>query len=52
MTWCIYRIRGTPAQYLDSIEAPDADSAVEKYATEHGITDAEQRRRLVAAREI
>ena len=50
-TFQIYRIRATPAQYLDSVIAPDEEAAIQVYANDHGITDPEQRRRLIAVRE-
>jgi hypothetical protein len=29
-TWQIYHLRGTPAQYLGMVEAPDENAAIKK----------------------
>jgi hypothetical protein len=46
--WEISRIKGTPAAVLGRIEAPTADRAIEKWAEAYGITDENQKSRLVA----
>ena len=50
-TWRIYRIRGTPAQFIGSVQAPDEKSALKEAIKEFNITDAEQQKRLIALRE-
>ena len=46
--WLIYRIRGTPAQFVGSVQAPDEQSAIKEAIKEFGITDPEQQKRLIA----
>ena len=48
--WEVRRITGTPAKFVDSVMAPDADSAVAKAIEEYGITDPTKQRKLVARR--
>jgi hypothetical protein len=50
-TWHIYRIRGTPAQFLGSVTAPNEKRALEEAAKEFNITNPEQQKRLMAVRE-
>jgi 1,2-phenylacetyl-CoA epoxidase PaaB subunit len=45
--WEIYVARSTPAKYVGTVEAPDADAAVEAAATEFKVTDP---KRLIAVR--
>jgi hypothetical protein len=47
--WQIYHIRGTPAQYLGMVEAPDAAGAIRKAITELKVPP-QQRKRLIAVR--
>jgi hypothetical protein len=47
-TWEISRIKGTPAAILGRISAPTAERAVEEWAEKFGITDENQKSRLVA----
>jgi hypothetical protein len=49
-SWDIYRLRGTPAVYIGSVNAPDENSAIKKAIEEFQITDTEQQKRLVAQR--
>jgi hypothetical protein len=46
--WEISRIKGTPAAVLGRIEAPDAESAIQKWIETYGITDPDQQKRLAA----
>jgi hypothetical protein len=48
--WRVNLIKGTPAKFIDFVEAPDAKTAEEKAAKEHKIPDT-LRDRLVAIRE-
>jgi 1,2-phenylacetyl-CoA epoxidase PaaB subunit len=49
-SWDIFRLRGTPAAFVGSVEAPDEQAAVKKAIDEYQITNPEHRRRLVAQR--
>jgi 1,2-phenylacetyl-CoA epoxidase PaaB subunit len=42
-----YRIRGTPAQLLGSVEAPDAQAAIKNAIEEFKITDLATRNRII-----
>lgn len=46
VTWDIYQVRRTPAKWLGSIEAADADEAIEAAAKEFKI----EPKRLIAVR--
>ena len=46
--WEISRIKKTPAAILGRIEAPTAEKAIEDWAEKFGITDEQQKSRLVA----
>jgi hypothetical protein len=49
--WRISRIRGTPAaEQIGTVEATDAERAIEVAIKEYGITDTEQQKRLAARR--
>jgi len=48
--WTIYRIRGTPAEYIGHVTAPDEDAAIRKAIEEYAITDREKQKRLIARR--
>jgi hypothetical protein len=48
-TWLVYRLRGTPAQLIGIIYAPDEESAIKKTIEEYGVPE-NQRDRLVAQR--
>jgi hypothetical protein len=48
--WRISRIRGTPAEFIGYVEAPDDASAIKKAIEEFQITDREKRERLVVQR--
>jgi hypothetical protein len=47
-SWDIFRLRGTPAAFIDSVEAPDEQTAVKKATDEYQITNPEQQKRLIA----
>jgi hypothetical protein len=49
-SWNIYRLRGTPAAFIGTVDAPDETTAVKKAIEEFAITDAEQQKRLIAQR--
>ncbi len=49
-TWYIYRLRHTPATFVGSVEAPDAETAIKKAIEEFNITDPQQQARLIAQR--
>jgi hypothetical protein len=48
--WRVSLIKGTPAKFIDYVEAPDAKTAEDIAAKEHRISDT-LRDRLVAIRE-
>lgn len=49
-SWRITRIRGTPAEFIGIVYAPDEESAIRKAIEEYEITNPEQHKRLVATR--
>jgi 1,2-phenylacetyl-CoA epoxidase PaaB subunit len=49
--WLIYRIGGTPAQFVGLVHAPDKEAAIKQAIREFEIKKPEQRRRLMAVRE-
>jgi len=48
--WRVSRIKSTPAVYVGTVTAPDAETAIKKAIKEFEITDPEHRKRLVAQR--
>jgi 1,2-phenylacetyl-CoA epoxidase PaaB subunit len=48
-SWAVYHIRGTPAQFVGILDAPDEQSAI-KRAIEEFKVPANQRDRLMAQR--
>jgi 1,2-phenylacetyl-CoA epoxidase PaaB subunit len=48
--WNVYRLRGTPAQFIGTVEAPDEATAIEKAIEEFHITDPAMQKRLIAQR--
>jgi hypothetical protein len=48
--WRISRIRGSPAEFIGFVEAPDDATAIKNAIEEFGITDREKKKRLVAQR--
>jgi hypothetical protein len=48
--WRISRIRGSPAEFIGYVDAPDDATAIENAIEEFGITDPEKKKRLVAQR--
>jgi 1,2-phenylacetyl-CoA epoxidase PaaB subunit len=48
--WSIYRIKGTPAAFLGTVEAPDEDGAIKKAIENFEIRELEKQNRLVARR--
>lgn len=51
ISWTIYRIRGTPAEFLGTVAAPDAEAAIAKAILEKRLTlCAHQPRELRAGR--
>ena len=49
-SWNIYRLRGTPAQLIGRVEAPDEATAIKKAIEEFKITNPVMQRRLIAQR--
>jgi hypothetical protein len=47
-SWNVYRLRGTPAQFIGSVEAPDEATAIKKAIEEFKITDPVMQKRLIA----
>jgi hypothetical protein len=48
--WAIYRLKGTPAALLGHVEAPDAETAIEKAIDEFAIEPALHKRLLAQRR--
>jgi len=48
--WRISRIRGSPAEFIGYVDAPDVATAIKRAIEEFEITDPEKRERLVAQR--
>ena len=48
--WRITRIRGSRAEHLGVLEAPDAESAIAAGIRQFGVTDPEQQKRIAAYR--
>jgi hypothetical protein len=48
--WRIIHIKGTPAETIGYIHAPDAETAIKKAIEEFKITNAQIQQRLVAER--
>jgi hypothetical protein len=46
--WKIYRLRGTPAEYLGTVSAPDEETALVRAIKEFQIKELEKQKRLVA----
>ena len=44
------RLKATPAEQLGTIEAPDAESAIQKAIERYGITEPWKQQRLLAYR--
>jgi hypothetical protein len=49
--WKIFRIKGTPAVFVGSIDATDEKAAIKAAIEEFGIDDPAQQKRLVAQRD-
>jgi hypothetical protein len=50
-SWNSFLLRATPAMPIDSVEAPDAASAIKKAIDGFEITDPRKQKRLVAQRQ-
>jgi len=48
--WLIYRIGGTPAQFVGFVHAPNKEAAIKQAIREFEIKKPEQRRQLTAVR--
>ena len=48
--WRIIRIRGTPAEELGTVEAPDPETAIKEAIRLYGITEPWEQERLAARR--
>jgi hypothetical protein len=51
LRWRISRIRGSKAENLGVVAAPDVQAAINEAITDWKITDPDKQRRLVARRE-
>ena len=49
-TWYVYRLKHTPATFIGSVEAPDAETAIKRAIEKFDITDPQQQKRLIAQR--
>jgi hypothetical protein len=49
-SWSIYKLRGTPAQFIGIVEALDEKTAIQRAIDEFAISDPEARKRLIAQR--
>jgi 1,2-phenylacetyl-CoA epoxidase PaaB subunit len=49
-SWRIFRIKGTPAAEIGTVEAPDAETAIKVAIKEFNITNSEQQKWLMAQR--
>ncbi len=49
-TWYIYRLRHTPATFVGSVEAPDAETAIKKRSKNSTSPTRQQQARLIAQR--
>jgi hypothetical protein len=49
-SWNVTRIRGTPAQFIGVVNAPDKDTAIKRAIEQFKITNPEHRKRLMAQR--
>jgi hypothetical protein len=49
-SWQLSRIRGTPAQFVGTVYAPDKDTAIKRAIDEFEITNPEHQKRLMAHR--
>jgi 1,2-phenylacetyl-CoA epoxidase PaaB subunit len=49
-SWRIFRIRGTPAAEIGTVQAPDAETAIKVAIKEFNIKNPEQQKRLMAQR--
>jgi len=50
LRWRIIRLKASPAVELGTVEAPDADTAIQVAIKEFEITNPEHQRRLAARR--
>jgi hypothetical protein len=49
-SWRIFRLRGTPAEYIGTVDTPDEEAAIKKAIEEYAITDPQKQARLIAQR--
>jgi hypothetical protein len=49
-SWGVYRLRGTPAESIGAVDAPDEQTAIKKAIEDYAITDPQKRARLIAQR--
>jgi 1,2-phenylacetyl-CoA epoxidase PaaB subunit len=47
-TWYVFHLRHTPATFVGSVEAPDAETAIKRAIEKFNITDPQQQQRLIA----